>query len=327
MVKLRIGIMNFHINKSVLLFILIAFAAGLFVGIWGSQALNNKAEVNTSDYPLLSKRITIDNPSKVQINFTNLRLAMEEYLAKKGDIGKKTAVYFEYLPVGTHIEINENSENVAASLMKLPFVMSLYKASENGQIDLDDSVALKEEWLNSEYGTLYEKGAGYRIQIRELARLALTQSDNTAILAVFDLIKGRLSDNDDVLSALDIKVTAVKDGSATITPYSYSSILKCLYFSCYVSNQSSQEILEALTNSSFNNRLTKFLPSDVKTAHKIGTFSKKSHSDCGIIYLKDRNYILCIMTVGSDAEASPVIADISKLVYDYMVKNVQSETE
>ena len=44
--------------------------------------------------------------------------------------------------------------------------------------------------------------------------------------------------------------------------------------------------------------------------------------DCGIVYYKqDSAYLLCVMTHGSDTTSlAKEIADISKLVYDSLVK-------
>jgi hypothetical protein len=39
--------------------------------------------------------------------------------------------------------------------------------------------------------------------------------------------------------------------------------------------------------------------------------------DCGIVYFPDNPYIICVMTRGDDVnELAPVVAHISKMVYD-----------
>ena len=81
----------------------------------------------------------------------------------------------------------------------------------------------------------------------------------------------------------------------------------------------SEEILTYLAESSFKDRLTKYLPEDLPVAHKIGTYNTRYQSDCGIVYLKDENYALCIMVEGEDPEASSIIADLSRRTYLYLV--------
>lgn len=274
---------------------------------------------NPSKYPLLARRIQVDNPIDPQIDFTDLRGKLTSYINGLDEDSAKVSVYFEYLPTGVSININEKNESIAASLMKLPVVMNLYKASELGKLDLDGKVAIKEEWLNQEYGTLYQKGAGYEITRREAARLALKDSDNTALLLVWSEInRSGLTLEDQSLNYLDVEYGLVEDERVQIGARSYSSILKCLYFACFNSKEDSQEMLEYLTQSTFNDRLTKYLPNEVPVAHKIGTFSTRYQSDCGITYVPSRNYILCIMVEGEDPTSSQYIADLSQLVYLYM---------
>jgi hypothetical protein len=44
--------------------------------------------------------------------------------------------------------------------------------------------------------------------------------------------------------------------------------------------------------------------------------------DCGIIYRANNPYVICIMTKGLDQSVlAQVIADISKIVYDYVEKD------
>jgi len=294
----------------VLVFLLGVSAGAVVSGLFGSS--NN----NSYTYDYLAKRIQIDNPNNVKINFTTLRYELESYLNSLENNGSNVSVYYEYLPSGVSININEKNEAVAASLMKLPIVMNTYKAAELGKINLDDKLTLKQEWLNSDYGDLYKKGAGYQITIREAASLTLKNSDNTALLAIWDTVsKIDLDNEDQALFYLDVDYNVLKDESVLIGARSYSSILKCLYLSCFNSKDDSNEILRELTKSSFSDRLTKYLPVNIKVAHKIGTFSQKYQSDCGVFYIPKENYVLCVMVQGTDPESSSIIADISQKVY------------
>lgn len=267
-------------------------------------------------YEFLAKRVQQDNPNKVVVKFVGVREKLEQYINQLKD-PTVASIYFEYLPTGVSIKINENSEQVAASLMKVPVVMDVYKASELGYINLNDKMKLKADWLDDEYGSLYKKGAGYEISVKDAVDLVLKESDNTAFLAIWDKLNGsNLEYVDKSLNYLDVNFNLRKDERVEISPESYSSLLKCLYFSCFNSFSDSNEILQTLTESKFMNRLVKKLPSDLKVAHKIGAFSKINQSDCGIVYLDKKNYILCVMVKGDDPTASKIIADISEIVYE-----------
>jgi len=111
--------------------------------------------------------------------------------------------------------------------MKTPVVMELYKASELGRINLDKEVSLKQEWLDSGYGTLYKKGAGYKLTLRQAAKIALTDSDNTAIAAIQNSTVGLLHNDESSVNFLDVTLSHDNNKLLQISSRSYSSFLKC----------------------------------------------------------------------------------------------------
>lgn len=285
---------------------------------------NSKAQTSinySANYNLLSKRIFIENGSEINVNFSNLRQQLNDYFAKnKLDGGN---LYFEYLPTGTSIRISGNEQLVAASLMKIPVAMNAYKLAENGNIDLNEQVTLKPEWLDNNYGDLYKKGAGYKLTLEEAIKIMLENSDNTALNAVASETEGKLSQKESSLSYLDLDLTFNKDQSISIDSRSYSSFLKCLYFSCYNNLENSQKILGYLTNSTSNNRLVAGVPvANFPIAHKIGTNSNLNQSDCGIFYVPRKNYVVCVMIPGPDSNiTNKHFEEISRITYRYIEGN------
>lgn len=281
-----------------------------------------KAEEQASDYSLLAKRLFTENPNDSWVNFSSLRNQINKYYTDNNLVG---SIYFEYLPTGTSVRINGDERNVAASLIKLPAAMDLYKASELGKVNLDQTITLKQEWLDDQYGTLYQKGAGYQLTLREAARIMLQESDNTALKAVSASLGTLLNADQNSLSSLDMDYQINKDFSVSLGARSYSSTLKCLYFACYNNKEDSQKILEYLTDTPYNTRIVAGVnDKKVKIAHKIGTHFNEVQSDCGIVYYPKRNYVLCIMIAGNESpESDKKIADISKITYDF-IKNIQT---
>lgn len=268
-------------------------------------------------YPLLAKRLFIENPNDNIVNFAPLRQQLKSYIS---DNNLNGSLYFEYLPTGTSIRVDGDEMRVAASLIKLPAAMDLYKAAELGKIDLDKKVALQEAWLDNGYGTLYQKGAGYELTLRDATKIMLTQSDNTALKTIAYSVGDTLSTNERAINALDTDISQNPDLTVSIGARSYTSFLKCLYFACYLNFSDSQELLTYLSESSFNNRLVAGISdTSIKVAHKIGVANTTTQSDCGIVYLPNRNYALCIMINGEDNEqTNAYIAHLSKLTYDYV---------
>jgi beta-lactamase class A len=275
-----------------------------------------QSNLKQAKYDLLAKRILVDNPNQPIVNFSELSSKLNQY--NYDNLQKiKSSIYFEYLPTGTSIGMDEDQQMIGASLIKLPLAINLYKLNEDKKINIDSKIKLKKEWLNNQYGELYKKGEGYEISYRELARLMLKDSDNTAVMAIFDLIDDKMPTNK-LNDFIDIEYKINQNETLQMGARSYSSILKCLYFSCYLNKDNSQELLGYLSESEYDKRLLLYINDDINVAHKYGSYSNQVQSDCGIFYMTNKNYLLCVMVAGEDPEASRYIGDISQIVYEYM---------
>ncbi len=296
-------------------FLLLAFCGGAFY-LGRTTRPEDPVAAQAKQYPLLSRRIFSDNAHDSLVNFSGLRQSLRDYF----DLNKLDgSLYFEYLPTGTSIRVAGDEQEVAASLMKVPVAMELYRAAELGRVDLDRVVALTEEMLDEGFGNLYKQGVGYRLTLRQAAKIMLSDSDNTALRAIGITMGDVLNPGEYAVNALDVDFDQNADLTISLGARSYSSFLKCLYYSCYNSNDHSNEILSYLTHSPFNFRLEAGIPSSVKVAHKIGVHGSVTQSDCGIIYLSNRHYLLCIMLRGSeDSDTDRHFAELSKRTYDFM---------
>ena len=282
---------------------------------------------NTSDgadnrflYPYLASRIFAESPNDVFVSFLPLRLEVRKYIEQNG---KDTiGFYFEYLPSGSSIGVNEKLELPLASLFKIPVVIGVYQLVERGRLGFDTILTVDQEHINKTFGTLWQKGAGTKLSVREAIDLALIESDNTAFQLLYSLLPEE--ERVDLFEDLDILVQkTAEDYVYTIgTSKSYSSILRALYLSTFLSKEHSNEILETLTRTEFSDKLPAGVAPGVKTAHKIGVYQRVDTggfvwSDCGVVYVPKRSYILCIMVQGSEEEARKHIAFLSKMVFDY----------
>lgn len=268
----------------------------------------------SSKYPLLAKRIFLEDTNDTLINFAPLRSGLELYLSR---LQVSHSLYFEYLFTGTSIRLGSDSELVAASLMKIPLVMDLYKAAELGRVDLNQQVEVKQNQLDRGYGELWKRGAGTKLTLREAAAMTLTYSDNTAAHVIQDNMVGTLAEEEASIAQLDVPFDLSEDEHIVINARAYASFLKCLYLSCYLSKGDSQAILSALVNAP-RERISKTIPASIPVAHKIGTFSEGTQSDCGIIYAAQRHYLLCVMLQLPQQEADAHFERISQIIYQYV---------
>lgn len=277
---------------------------------------------NHKGYPLLAKRLTVDNPNDNFLDFQPLRTEIQDYLDKTG---LEHSYYFEYLPTGVSIRSGESNELIAASLMKLPLIMDVYKLAEQGKISLDDTITIKASDVDDKtgFGNVSNLKVGDKITYREAAKNSLTVSDNTSTHALFDATRDKYKPNEQAISFLDLDLKTEKENNSDyvyISSRSYSSIMKCLYLSCFNNQSSSNEILRYLTESQNRDRLPSGTSRDVKIANKIGTFQNKVQSDCAIVYEPNRPYLMCLMlfTDGKYQDTNPIFKKTAEMTQKYI---------
>lgn len=290
-----------------------------------AKSIPEKNSVST--YSFLSPRIFAEHQNDIIINFMNLR---QTFRADVASFPFKVGLYFEYLPSGTSIGINEKEEFAIASLLKVPLALATYEAVDDGVLRLDQELVIRQSDLDAKFGELYKKGAGYPITTQEAMRLSLVESDNTAKNLLLASIP--LKYLEDVFDSLDIPKDS-NNSTVLVSPKGYSSILRSLYLSSYVSYERSNQILTWLTQTPFNDKIAAPIPPDVPVAHKIGSFETRDgksdvFTDCGITYVPKRPYILCVMVQGNEEQAKNAMQFIALHAYEYvkMANHIKKET-
>jgi beta-lactamase class A len=309
-------IIRFAVTVSIMLNLILAF----FLLTKPSIQTLQKTENSRLEFPYLSPRIFMENQNDILINFTLLR---ERLLSYSQSFQSTIGIYFEYLPSGVSIGINEKEPFVLASLLKVPLVMGVYNQINLEKLKKTDVLTITEKNLDHSFGTLWEKGPGTPITVEEAVRLALQKSDNTATSVLFTNIpSGVLSE---VFDYLDIP-KELNSASPVVTAKNYSSVLRSLYLSSYLPPQYSNEILNILAKTEFKDKLPAGVPDNVTIAHKIGVYETDNpkdaaYTDCGIVYVPKRPYILCVMVKDNEKNASKYIKEVSSIVYTYVVKS------
>ena len=97
-------------------------------------------------------------------------------------------------------------------------------------------------------------------------------------------------------------------------------MLKKIADPSYTRPQLSAEMLELMTNTSFEDRLPRPLPEETRVAHKIGSY-ESTFSDAGIVFPEESGgkgqeyYIVVVSEGASQEEARETIQDISLATY------------
>jgi beta-lactamase class A len=315
----------FFIVSIIVLIIAIVFENILIIRLSAQNtALSEKLKIEQqNDFQLLSPTVawlTLDDflvqQKKLIISFANLKPILNSTITQ--NVNGLFGLYLEDLTTGAWLGINEKDTFVPASLLKLPVMTAVLKKIEKGELNLDDKIKLDSNDIDFQQGSLAYKGAGFEVSIKELLRLMIKESDNTAY---FTFVRRLVSPNELIEAALAMGLPSLEETNR-ISPKEYANMLRGLYYSSYMRRTFSELALSLMLETDFNSQLPSGIPRNVPISHKIGMYYDGGYyHDCGIIYLPEKPYILCVMSLNSTLEeANNVISYASKEVYNYMAK-------
>lgn len=228
------------------------------------------------------------------------------------------SVYYKDLKSGKSFGISENQIETGASVNKLPIIAVLYYLDKQGKIKLDQRITIQEGDVQ-DYGTgsiRYQK-MPQTYSLRNLAKLALQQSDNTAA-HVLEILIGE-DKVQDLVNSWGLKQTNMAENKTTV--YDMALLFEKIYKNEITDAAKTKELLEFMTDTDFEDRLPKGLPSGTKIYHKTGDGEGFVH-DLGIIETEKGAYYLGVMTsdIGDNEEQTKAtIAEISKKVYNSII--------
>jgi beta-lactamase class A len=215
--------------------------------------------------------------------------------------------------------------------MKVPIMMAILKESETDQNFLNKKILFKDEhdYNNDEYFQPKDKILpGHTYTIEELLRYMINYSDNNAtVLLIPQMPIKRMTD-----IFKDLSLPMPQEGSDGTVDYIsaklYSRLFRVLYNCTYLNEENSAKALELLSGADFPNGLVSAIPGNITVSNKFGERTAydangnllfRELHDCGIVYVADNPYALCVMTKGKDFEKlQRIIQDLSKMTYSKM---------
>jgi beta-lactamase class A len=274
--------------------------------------------------PLLECEIGGDRLSK---QFTSFRYQLEREVDSLKATGKieGMSVYFRDLNNGSTIGVNQDEGFTPASLLKLPILMAYLKQSESDKSILKKTYPYTDSQDRNVSEHVKPKQPMVRGQVytvEDLLHRLIVFSDNNALFILVDNLP--LSVQDKVYTDLGITIPGVRGSDDFMSVKDYASFFRILYNASYLSKDSSQKALSLLSEVDFTDGLRGGVPKDVPVANKFGerqAGTTQQLHDCGIVYLQDHPYLLCIMSRGSDFdELASSIKTVSRLVYTEVSK-------
>ena len=268
---------------------------------------------------------------------TGLRARLEARIAASG---ARVGVYFSDLSRGDSLLVGAGTRFHAASTMKVPVMIQLYRDRDAGRLSLDDSIPVTNTFRSivdsSTYqldraddsdSSLYARVGG-KASIRELVELMETVSSNLATnLLIARVGAERAHATAHALGADSIVVLrGVEDGKAyragmnnTTTARDLGVLLAAIAQDRAASPAACREMLAILGRQQFNEGIPAGLPPGTRVYHKTGWIGTVVYHDAAIVELAGgRRYVLAVLTGGiqRDEDAYRLVSDVSRIVWE-----------
>lgn len=254
-----------------------------------------------------------------------------------GDTAEVSVAFLD-LETGDSLLVDARTVMHAASTMKVPVMLELFRRAEAGELRLDDSVVVRNEFRSILDGSRYTLSAaddsdttlyrlaGGRVPMRELVERMITRSSNLATNLVIDLAgPKRIERTLAALGASEMRVLrGVEDGPAfragmnnTTTAYGFAKVLQAIASGRAASAEGSREMVAILGRQAFTEMIPAGLPPGTRAANKTGSITRIAH-DGAIVFPEGRApYVLVVLTRGfaSPETAAPVGRAVSAAVW------------
>jgi len=240
---------------------------------------------------------------RAEIDSTPLAALQFALSSAAGHAPGRVGIAVEDLATGMTSGVNASASLPAASTIKIPVMVEVFKQMEAGALNLTRVVHLEASDRDWGWGDMADARPGTSKTIKQLLWLMITQSDNTATNMLIRVV-GRQHINA-TMRGLGLRSTRLGDSIRSETetiryalrtsPRDMVALLDKIARDKLVDEWSSREMLTILTGQTHNGLLPVPLPKDIKIAHKTGSLHD-TLNDVGIVYRDDEPYVIAVMT-------------------------------
>jgi len=251
--------------------------------------------------------------------------------------GAEVAVVMRTLDGTRELLIDPDRKFHAASTMKVPIMIELFRQAEAGTLRLDEALPIRNEFHSIVDGSVYQLGVGddsdaqvyaqigKSMTLRDLCEAMITVSSNFAANLLIERVGAanvrttvtRLgADGMLVLRGVEDQKAFDKGMNNETTARALGVLMLKIAQGQAVSAKADAEMAAILKRQTFHDAIPAGLPAGTIVGHKTGNITK-IHHDAAIVY-GPRPYVLVVLVRGiQDQKVSgPLIASISREVWD-----------
>jgi len=253
----------------------------------------------------------------------------------------EVSVAFRDLATGDSVVLDGSRSMHAASTMKVPVMLELFRRADAGELRMDQPVEVRNTFRSIADGSTYSLGSsddsdstfyrrlGQRVPMRELVEAMITRSSNLATNILIEVAEPRrIAATLDGIGARGVVVLrGVEDGPAfaagmnnTTTAHGLMRVMEAIAAGRAASPAATREMIAILGRQEFREMIPAGLPAGVRSANKTGNITAIAH-DAAIVFPEGRDpYVLVVLTRGfrKSDDAAAVARDISRAVYRHV---------
>ena len=234
------------------------------------------------------------------------------------------------------LDLNADRPFHAASTMKVPVMIEVFRQAEAGRFAMDDSLTVENAFRSIVDGSPYQieddsddaiyERLGQNMAIRDLVYQMITVSSNLATNlliqhvaadSVQQTIETLGTDSMRVLRGVE-DIKAFRQGlSNTATAADLALVLEAIMEGRAVSPEADSEMVQILLDQRFNTMIPAGLPEEARAAHKTGWITG-IHHDAAIVYPeRGEPYVLVVLTEGIENEnvSAKLGAEVARLTH------------
>lgn len=229
---------------------------------------------------------------------------------------------------GKYVDINGSEIYPAASIIKVPVLINLFKTIESNGLSIYDEMTLTNYYKASGSGNLQYVATGRNLTIDQLAKTMIEDSDNSATNMLMSKL-GSMTAVNTAIRTWGIKNTHVQTWLPDLggTNYTTTNDMATMLFNLdnpnFLSINSREYIVDYMSHVKNDRLIPQGLGKGATFLHKTGDIGSML-GDAGIVYMPNgKKYIIVIMAKRpyNSPLGKQFIQQASKLIYEGMLNN------
>lgn len=235
----------------------------------------------------------------------------------------KPSVYVWEYNGKSYVNINADEPYPAASIIKIPVLIEMFREIEHGKFSLDDTMILEDFYRASGSGRLQYSQGGIAHSMDYLARIMIENSDNSSTNMIMAKMGG-MSELNKAINRWGLKTTHINtwlpdlEGTNITTAREMAKMFFNIDSTNILSSSSKRQMADYLGHVKNNRLLQAGLPSDAILLHKTGDIGFML-GDAGIVKTANgKKYIVVILAKRpyNNFQGKEFIVKASRLIYN-----------